>query len=85
MVKRAKDEAKNLVNLAENKSKSRLEETILSAKKECERLRVQAQEDIKSELDVISNTSKERCKEIVDIPQAKFDAAKKILIERIVK
>lgn len=85
LVKKANDDAKNMIILAENISKTKLEEAISSAKKECDRLKEQAQEDIKPELDSIFKASEEKCKKIVDIPKEKFDNAKKILIERIVK
>lgn len=85
LVKKAKEDAKNMVILAENTSKVNLDDTLMKAKKECDRLKAQAEEDMKPILESIFKESEEKCKSIVDIPQDRFDDAKKILVERIVK
>ncbi|MBC2576771.1 hypothetical protein [Peptostreptococcus canis] len=85
LVKKAKEDAKKMINAADAKSKGYIEDMIIKAKAECERLKSQAEYEIKEELEYISCNSDDKCKSIVEIPQDKFDEAKKILVERIVK
>ena len=57
----------------------------MKAKAECDRLKSEAKEEMQGELEEIASKSEEKCKSIVEIPQDRFDEAKKMLIERIVK
>ena len=85
MIKKAKEDAKEMAILADKRSKKILEELTIKARIECDRLGAQAQEEMKGELDSIALESDKRCRSIIEIPQDRFDEAKKILIERIVK
>lgn len=85
LIRIAKDESRDLISMSEKKSKDLLESTTIKAKVECDRLKSKAEDDMKEELDAISQVSEEKCKSIIDIPQDRFNEAKKILVERIVK
>lgn len=85
IVKTAKEEAKNTISTAEKKSKAFIEDAVMKARVECDMLKAKAEDEMKDELESIANKSEERCREIVDIPQDRFNEAKKILVERIVK
>lgn len=85
IVKKAKEDSKNMISAAEKKSKSFMEDATVKAKIECDKLKAKAEDEMKDELESISRASEERCKSIIDIPQEKFNEAKKILVERIVK
>lgn len=85
IVKYAKEEAKNMISSAERQSKTFIEDAVVKAKIECDKLKAKAEDEMKEELEFISQKSEERCRSIIDIPQDRFNEAKKILVERIVK
>ncbi|MEG0250684.1 MAG: hypothetical protein RR561_07460 [Peptostreptococcus sp.] len=85
LIKTAKSESRDLIALSEKRSRNLLDDATIKAKVECDRLRSKAEDDMKEELDAISRASEEKCKSITDIPQDRFNEAKKILVERIVK
>lgn len=85
LVKQAVDDAKNMVIKAESSSDIHIQKAIMKAKAECDRLKSEAKEEMQGELEEIASKSEKKCKSIVEIPQDRFDEAKKMLIERIVK
>ena len=85
LIKTAKDEARLLIETAEKKSKSIVEDSYVKANIEVDKIKNEAKESMKDELNHIQELSEQRCEMISNIDQAKFDEAKKLLIERIVK
>lgn len=85
IVREAREEAKDSIFLADKQSKTFIEEAVIKAKVECDKLKAKAEDEMKDELESISQKSEKRCKEILDIPQDRFNEAKRLLVERIVK
>lgn len=85
LIKSAKNEARLMIEMAEKKSKKIIEYSYTKARMEVDKLKDEAKESMKDELNHIQELSEQRCKMISDIDQAKFDEAKRLLVERIVR
>lgn len=85
IVKKAKEDAKKIVNEAEALSAQYMSDVLDKGNQKISQLKSDAEDETKSEIDLLLGQNQRKCDEIARQAEQNIDTAKKFLVERIVK
>lgn len=85
IVKKAKEDAKRIVNEAEALSAQNMSDVLDKGNQKISQLKTNAEDETKSEIDLLLIQNQHKCDEITRQAEKNIENAKKFLVERIVK
>ena len=85
IIKKAKDDAKKIVNEAEALSAQYMSDVLDKGNQKISELKSKAEYETKSEVDLLLGQNQHKCHEIAKQAEKNIENAKKFLMERIVK
>ncbi len=85
IVKKAKEDAKRIVNEAEALSAQYMSDVLDKGNQKISQLKTNAEDETKSEIDLLLGQNQHKCDEIARQAEKNIENAKKFLVERIVK